>query len=134
MMNQLLTTFGDVESFLAMPDEFSEKTKGKLLEFFKDPKKRSTLKVELASVVDAGKPLVEATYNLESDDLVVFKCYDLISSLPVSMKMENYPNVQAIVKSIVSTSKTDAQLKWIKHARECIKPASKRLLQRTLES
>ena len=124
VMNQLLTTFGDVESFLAMPDEFSEKTKGKLLEFFKDLKKRSTLKVELASVVDAGKPLVEATYNLESDDLVVFKCYDLISSLSVSMKMENYPNVQAIVKSIVSASKTDAQLKWIKHARECIKPAS----------
>ena len=124
VMNQLLTVFGDVEPFLTMPDEFSEKTKGKLLEFFKDPKKRSTLKAELAAVVDAGKPLVEATYNLESDDLVVFKCYDLITSLGVSMKMENYPNVQAIAKSIVGASKTDTQLKWIKHARECIKPAA----------
>ncbi len=112
-MNQLLTSFGDVESFFTMPDEFSEKTKSKLLEFFKDPEKRNTLKIELASVVDAGKSLVEATYNLESDELVVFKCNNLINSLGVSIKMEMYPNVQAIVKSI----------ERIKHARECIKPA-----------
>lgn len=124
-MNQLLTVFGDVEPFLNLPEEFSEKTKGKLLTFLTDPKKRNTLNVELASVVDAGKPLVEATYNLESDELVVFKCYDLISSLSVSMKMENYPNIQAVVRSIVGASKTaDTQLKWMKHARDCIKPAA----------
>ncbi len=65
MMNQLLTVFGDVEPFLNLPEEFSEKTKVKLFTFLTDPKKRNTLNVELASVVDAGKPLVEATYNLE---------------------------------------------------------------------
>ena len=38
--------------------------------------------------------------------------------------MENYSNVQAVVKSIAN-GKTDVQLKLMKHARECIKPAMK---------
>ena len=84
----------------------------------------STLKVELASVVDAGKPFVEATYKLESDGPIVLECFDVISALDVAIKMENYSNVQAVVKSIAN-GKTDVQLKWMKHARECIKPAMK---------
>ena len=35
--------------------------------------------------------------------------------------MENYPNVQAVVRNIAKT--TEQQLKWIKYARQCIKPA-----------
>ena len=81
-----------------------------------------TFKVELAAVIDAGKPFVEATYKLESDGLVVFDCYDIISSLNISVKREIYPNVQAIIKSI-ACGKTDKQLKWMKEARKCIKPA-----------
>ena len=38
--------------------------------------------------------------------------------------MENYSNVQAVVKSIAN-GKTDVQLKWMKHARDHIKPAMK---------
>ena len=36
--------------------------------------------------------------------------------------MENYPNVQAVVRSIAKC-KTDLQLKGMKYARLCIKPA-----------
>ena len=38
--------------------------------------------------------------------------------------MEHYPNVQAVVASIAN-GKSEVQLKWMKHARECIKPAIK---------
>ena len=68
-----------------------------MLEYFDNPVKLRSLKVELAAVVDAGKPFVEATYKLESDGPVVLECYDIISSLNVAIKMENYPFVQAIV-------------------------------------
>ena len=42
---------------------------------------------------------VEATYKLESNGPVALKHYKVISSLSLSVKMENYPNLQAIVKS-----------------------------------
>ena len=124
VMHQLMKVFGDVEPFLRSSDDFSGNTRAKLLEYFADSTKMSTLKVELASVVDAGKPFVEATYKLESDGPIVLECFDVISALDVAIKMENYSNVQAVVKSIAN-GKTDVQLKWMKHARECIKPAMK---------
>ena len=51
-------------------------------------------------MVHAGKPFVEVTYNFESDSPIVLESYDIISVFEVSIKMENYPNVQAVVKSI----------------------------------
>lgn len=86
--------------------------------------KLQSLKVELAAVVDARKPFVEATYKLESDGPVVLECFDIVSSLSIATKMEHYPNVQAVVESIAN-GKNDVQLKWMRHTRECIKPAVK---------
>lgn len=62
------------------------------------------------------------TYELESDGPIVLECYNLVSALDILIKMENYPNVQAVVNSIAH-KKTEVQLKWMKHARECIAPA-----------
>ena len=124
VMYQLIKVFGDVEPFLKSSDDFSANTRTRLLEYFENSTKLRSLKVELASVVDAGKAFVEATYKLESDGPIVLECYDVISALDVSIKMENYPNVQAVVKSITG-GKTDVQLKWMKYARECINPAMK---------
>ena len=58
----VMKVFGDVEPFLRSSDDFLGNTMAKLLEYFADSTKMCTLKVELASVVDAGKPFVEATY------------------------------------------------------------------------
>jgi len=49
-------------------------------------------------IVDAGKPFVQATYKLEGDNILAFRCYEIISALNTSVVMENYPNVQAVVK------------------------------------
>jgi len=101
-------------------EEFSNSTRAKLAEYFAENQKLNTLKVELAAIVDAGKPFVQATYKLEGDGILAFQCYEIISALNTSVVMENYPNVQAVVKSIAK-GKTDVQLKWMKHA-DCIQP------------
>ena len=122
MLNQLFELFGDVKPFLNHKEEFSSSTRAKLAEYFADNQKLNALKVELAAIIDAGKPFVQATYKLEGDGLLVFQCYEIISALSTSVVLENYPNVQAVVKSIAK-GKTDVQLKWMKHARLCIQPA-----------
>ena len=94
----------------------------KLLEYFNTPQKTHSLKVELAAVVDAGKPFIKATYKLEGDSILAPECYEIISCLSVSVKIENYPNIHAVVTSIADGN-TDIQLKWRRHAISCIKPA-----------
>ena len=46
-MNQLVKAFGDIEPFLRSEDDFSGNTRAKLLEYFDNPVKLQTLKVEL---------------------------------------------------------------------------------------
>ena len=48
-------------------------------------------------------------------------CYEVISALSTSVVMENYSNVQAVVRNI--SRSTEQQLKWRKYARQRIKPA-----------
>ena len=79
-MHQLMKVFGDVEPFLKSSDDFSGNTRAKLLEYFANSTKIHALKVELALVVDAGKPFVEATYKLELDGPIVLECFVVISA------------------------------------------------------
>jgi len=58
---------------------------------------------------------VQATYKLEGDGPVAIQCYEINSSLSVSFTMENYPNVQANVKSIAN-GKTDVHRDMPKYA------------------
>lgn len=122
LINQILELFGDVEPFLRSLEEFSANTRAKLIEFYENVQKCHSLKVELACVVDAGKPFVQATYKLEGDGLLAVDCHEVISSLSTSVKLENYPNLQAVVKSIAK-GKLDVQQKWLQYANTCIKPA-----------
>ena len=110
-----------MEAFIRQDEEFSNNTRAKLTEFFSDNRKLECLKVEFAAIVDAGKQFVQATYKLEGDGPLVFQCYEIISVLSTSVVMKNYPNVQAVVRNIAKS--TEQQLKWIKCARQCIKPA-----------
>lgn len=121
MINQTFELFGDVESFIRQDEEFSSNTRAKLTEFFTDKQKLDCLKVEFAAIVDAGKQFVQATYKLEGDGPLAFQCYEVISTLSTSVMMENYPNVQAVVRNI--SRSTEQQQKWRKYARKCITPA-----------
>ena len=72
VLNELFELFGDVQSFLNHENKFSSSTREKLAGHFSDHQKLNTLKVELAAIVDAGKPFVQATYKLEGDGPLVF--------------------------------------------------------------
>ena len=101
VMKQLLELFGDVEAFLTMHDQ-APATRHKLLQFLQDPQKKAFLEVELAIIVDAGMPFVQATYKLEGDGHLALECYEVISSLTaaVNMAQPHYPNLQAVVRRL----------------------------------
>ena len=67
VMEQLPVTFGDVKGFLDDNGDIGLATRTKLLEILNDPTKTAILQIELAAIIDAGAPLVKATYNLEGD-------------------------------------------------------------------
>ena len=90
MMKQLMLLYGDVDSFVTSL-EGSHATKSKLLNILHDADARSVLEIELAAIVDAGEPLVKATYKLERDGALVFDCYETVSSVLSTFQMGHYP-------------------------------------------
>ena len=79
VFHQVLLQFGDVLPFLQAHPEFSPVTTAKLVQLMTDPQKVAYLQLELASVVDCEESFVKATYNLEGDGPIVFKCYEILS-------------------------------------------------------
>lgn len=79
VMNQLLELFGDLQPSLSSVEEFSSATRKKLLGFLTDPQTCIVLKVELAGVIDAGKPFVQGTYKLEGTGALALQCYNYYS-------------------------------------------------------
>ena len=102
VMNQLLELFGDLHPFLNSTDEFSSSTRTKLLGILTNPQTCIILKVELAAVIDAGKPFVQGTYNLEGKGPLALQCYEIISSVTAAVEMAHYPNVEAVISSITN--------------------------------
>lgn len=90
-----MVSFGDVEPFLANA-EVSAATTTKFLKFFTDPPKQFLQQVELAAIVDAGKPFVQATYKLKGDGPLVFSCYEMIATLTTAVNMAHCANVREI--------------------------------------
>lgn len=92
--------FGDIEPFLNSSEEFSATTRAKLLTIMNDYTKKSLLMVEMAAVVDAGEPLVRATYMLEGDGPLAIDCYEIISTVVQGAQVAHFPNVEAIAKEL----------------------------------
>ena len=84
--------------------------------------KKSFLQIELAAVVDGGKPFVQSTYKLESDGALAFECYEIILSLTLAVTMAHYPNVQAVTSRLAGTD-ASAKEQLVAYANSCIKPA-----------
>ena len=75
VMAQVMAFFGDVVPFLETNPEMSPTTNQKLLEMLQNPTTKSFVQVELAAVEDAGEAFVRATYTLEGDGPLAFKCF-----------------------------------------------------------
>ena len=118
-MKQLLELYGDVEVFLRQYDQ-APATRQKLLQFFQDQQKKAFLEIELAVIVDAGMPFVQATYKLEGDGCLAF---EMISSLTAAVNMPQtcYPNVQAVVR-LLSCGNVQAEQRLNSYALSCVQP------------
>ena len=121
VIDQLHNLFGDVEGFL--DNEMAPATKEKLLEFLSHPQKKVLLKTELAVVVDAGRPLVEATYILEGDGPLIIQAYEQVRKVEASFATAYYPNTQAVAQSIALTANNPTLVQsLIDYAKTCVLP------------
>ena len=121
IMNQLLELFGDLQPFLMSTEEFSSATRTKLLGFFSNQQTCVVLKVELAAIMDGGKPFVQGTYKLEGNGPLALQCYEIISSITAAVDTAHYPNVEAIISSLSNDPIVQQQLRT--YALSCLKPA-----------
>ncbi len=104
VLEQLLVMFGfgDVKSFLDDNEDVGQATRTKLLGILDDPTKNAYLQIELAAIIDAGTPLVKATYNLEGDGPLVLQCHDQICTVLNAIQTAHYPNVTAIAEKLAA--------------------------------
>lgn len=90
--------------FLRRDDLGSAATTAKLLTLFMDSQKRAQLEVELAAIMDWGKPFVTATYSLEEDDPLVMEVYEKIGTIKATICVGCIPNVNAVARRLCSSN------------------------------
>ena len=112
--------FGDILPFLKETNA-SPATCSKLLQLLSDKRKTEYLQLELAAVIDAGEPFVKATYQLEGDGALVFRCYEIYSTLEAAIKLHNFPNLHAVANKLVGRS-TELLNKYIQYGKARIQP------------
>ena len=96
VVKQAMESFGDIVLFLTSNEDFSHAMRTKLLATLSDATNKALLLVEMAAVVDAGEPLVKATYRLEGGGPLSLKCYEIIFSALEGARVANFPNLNAI--------------------------------------
>ena len=80
------------------------------------------LQIELAAIIDAGAPLVKATYNLEGDGPLVWQCHEQISTVLNAINTAHYPNVTAVVERVAGGNRGAVQ-QMSTYASSCVKGA-----------
>ena len=111
--------FGDVYAFLQ--DTELTLSRLTLLAILDNDPERRKLCMELAAIIDAGEPLVKATYRLEGDGPLAFTAYEEISFIQHTIANKHYPNVDAVAKQLSSTPQQLSQL--LSYAAACVQPA-----------
>ena len=93
VIEQVSIQFGDILPFLCREDLGSATTAAKLLTYFTNPEKKALLEVELATIIDWGKPFVTATYSLEGDGPLELECYERIETVKAAIHTAHTPNL-----------------------------------------
>lgn len=83
--------FGDVDLFLQRQEVGSPATVARLRNILSDNSKKTYLQIELAAVIDFGKPFVTATYNLEGGGPLVLQCYEIIEEVKAAIQLGYTP-------------------------------------------
>ena len=84
--------------------------------------------MELAAVIDGGKPFVKATYILEGDGLPVISAYSTLQALSTAAAQRSYPNVAAQVHALAASAEEEAALQ--QYACSCVGPGIDYFLQK----
>ena len=122
VIDQILTAFGDVQTFIMSNDDLPPASSGKLREILNDPAKLRKLKVEFAIMVDAMRLFVNATYKLEGDSALSLIVYEQLSILYASISTRHYPNVVAVTREEASGNASHEQ-QLSAYVRSCVQPA-----------
>ena len=72
-------------------------------------------------MIDAGKPFVEATYNLEGDGPLALNCYEVLSTLLAGIHVQHYPNLLAVAQKISGGTPALKQ-EWVDYGKACVAP------------
>ena len=121
VMNEILKGYPDVEGFLQSSDILSPATVRNLLEILTDSVKNIQLRMELAVVIDAGKPFVKGTYTLEGDGPLALSTYEELRKSYDFISLSHYPNLTACVRNLASGNATVEQ-QLIAYAKSCVEP------------
>ena len=70
-------------------------------------------------MIDVGEHFVKGTYQLEGDGLLVFNCYEEVLKIRNVIRIEHYPNLQAIVRQAFPDN-TDLQQQWVEYSIGCL--------------
>ena len=91
--HQLFLYFGDVEPFLEQLNDVSPRTVAQLLAILTSEDDCTTLRLELAAIIDVGQHLVTLTYNLEGDGPLVFSTHELLQKAATAFSQANWSNL-----------------------------------------
>lgn len=123
VMEQLLVQFGDIEKFLKNENLGSPHIRSKLLAIFADTQKRAYLEIELAAVIDWGKPFVSATYSLEGDGPLIMSSYEIVETVKSAICVSDTPNVRGVIRRLSSSMPTfQRSQNLFEYARKCVQP------------
>ena len=96
--NQIMMQFAEIHPFLQarLQEAANKATPRQLDEMLANAQTKLLLQIELAAVVDAGKPMVESTYILEGDGTLAWQCYEQLLIIQNSIHGANLPNLTAL--------------------------------------
>ena len=121
VMEQLMVQFGDVAPFLQWDEVGSPSTVMRLRNILSDVTKKAYLQIELAAVIDFGRPFVTTTYKLEGDRALVLQCYEVVEEVQASVQSGHTPNIDAVVREL-STSMPQRQAQLKAYSQRCVQP------------
>eukprot|EP00117_Sycon_ciliatum_P003168 scpid83175/ scgid8079/ len=93
----------------------------KLLAMLNNPQIRALVQLETAAVIDAGKVVVKATYNLEGDGPRAPVAYEIVRGVHVSLQSAHFPSLSALC-AWLPPNDVNRQQQLKAHRFRCVQP------------
>ena len=121
--HQVSLYFGDVVPFLEDNQDVSANTTQQLLAILQDPVQLSTLRLQLAATVDAGKYFVSATYALEGDGPLIFECHSHLQAVATAVDQKDFCSLKAVAREIAATDDNQTAQQLVQQTLAGLQPA-----------